>query len=42
VIGNDRLCFDERVKDDENELIEEMLATPIAAKFIPAEYGLTA
>jgi hypothetical protein len=30
------------VTADENELIEEMLAAPIAAKFIPAEYGLTA
>lgn len=26
--------------DTEDALIEEMLATPIAAKFIPAEYGL--
>ena len=32
----------DELPDDENELIEEMLATPIAAKFIPAEYGLTA
>ena len=32
----------DELPDDENKLIEEMLATPIAAKFIPSEYGLTA
>ena len=31
----------DELPDDENELIEEMLATPVAAKFIPTEYGLT-
>ena len=31
----------DELPDDENKLIEEMLATPIAAKFIPGEYGLT-